>query len=382
MYLDNAATTQKPQVVLDRVARYYAAENANVHRGVHGLAEQASGAYERARDTVRRFLNAADSRDIVFVRGATEAINLVAQTYGRTHVGAGDEILISEMEHHSNIVPWQMLCHEQGARLRVIPMTDAGDLCLDAYQALLGRRTRLVAITHVANALGTVNPVADVVSMAHAQGIPVLLDGAQAVAHLPVDLRALGCDFYVFSSHKVFGPTGIGVLYGRASLLEAMPPYQSGGGMISAVTFERTDYADPPHRFEAGTPHIEGALGLAEALDYLRSLGFDWIRAHELELLAYAVDALSRVRGLRLIGTARERAGILAFNLDGVHAHDVATVLDRAGVAVRAGHHCCQPLMARLGVPATVRVSSAIYNTRAEIDALVDALGDVRRIFT
>ena len=336
---------------------------------------------EGARATVRRFLNAAESREIIFVRGATEAINLVAQTYGRRHLAPGDEVVISEMEHHSNIVPWQMLCQERGGRLRVIPITDAGELCMDAYEAMLGDRVRLVAVTHVANALGTVNPIAEIVRVAHARGIPVLIDGAQAVAHMPVDVRALGCDFYVFSGHKVFGPTGVGVLYGREPLLEDMPPYQGGGGMIRAVTFEHTVYADLPHRLEAGTPHIAGAVGLAEALRYLESLGFDRVGAHEHELLAYGEDALSHVPGLRLIGTARERAGILAFVLDGVHAHDVATILDRAGVAVRAGHHCCQPLMARLGVPATVRISVAIYNTCAEIDVLVRALDEVRSIF-
>lgn len=382
VYLDNASTTQKPQVVVDRIARYYTEENANIHRGLHWLSERASDAYEQARETVRGFLNAADAREIVFVRGTTEAINLVAQSYGRAQVGAGDEILISEMEHHSNLVPWQMLCHEKGARLRVIPVTDAGELRLDAIEALLSESPRLVAITHVSNALGTINPVADVVRLAHAHGIPVLVDGAQAVAHVPVDVQVLGCDFYAFSGHKVFGPTGIGVLYGRASLLEAMPPYQGGGGMISTVTFERTEYAAPPHRFEAGTPHIAGAIGLAEALAYVGALGFDRIRAHEQDLVAYGVDVLSRVPGLRLVGTARERAAIFSFVLEGVHAHDVATVLDRSGVAVRAGHHCGQPLMARLGVPATVRASCAIYNTRAEIDALTAALASVRTIFT
>jgi cysteine desulfurase/selenocysteine lyase len=381
VYLDNAATTQKPQAVIDRIGRYYAEENANIHRGVHRLSESATDAYEGARATVRGFLNAADLREIIFVRGATEAINLVTQTYGRRHLAPGDEVVISEMEHHSNIVPWQMLCQERGGRLRVIPITDAGELCMDAYEEMLGDRVRLVAVTHVANALGTVNPIAEIVRLAHARGIPVLIDGAQAVAHMPVDVRALGCDFYVFSGHKVFGPTGVGVLYGRGRLLEDMPPHHGGGGMIRAVTFEHTVYADLPHRLEAGTPHIAGAVGLAEALRYLESLGFDRVGAHEHELLAYGEEALSHVPGLRLIGTGRERAGILAFVLDGVHAHDVATVLDRAGVAVRAGHHCCQPLMARLGVPATVRVSVAIYNTCSEIDVLVRALDEVRSLF-
>jgi cysteine desulfurase/selenocysteine lyase len=381
VYLDNAATTHKPQSVIDRVSRYYAEEHGNVRRGVHRLAAAATDAYEEARATVGGFLNAPDSREVIFVRGATEAINLVAHTFGRAHIGRGDEILISEMEHHSNIVPWQMCCQETGGRLRVIPVTDAGELRMDAFAALLTDRVRLVAVTHVANALGSINPIADIIRIAHAHGVPVLIDGAQAVAHMPVDVQALDCDFYVFSGHKIYGPTGIGVLYGRSGLLEQMPPYQGGGGMISDVTFDGTGYAEPPHRFEAGTPHVAGAVGLAEALRYLGSIGFDQVQAHEQELLAYGADALSRIPGLRLIGEARDRAGILAFVIDGVHAHDVATVLDSAGVAVRAGHHCCQPLMTRLGVPATVRASFAVYNTRDDIDALVDALHDAWSVF-
>ena len=381
VYLDNAATTQKPQVVIDRMTRYYAEENANIHRGVHALSDRATEAYEAARETVRGFVNAAHSREIIFVRGATEGINLVAQTYGRAHVGPGDEIVLSEMEHHSNIVPWQILCEEKGARLRIVPMTDAGELRLDEYERLLSDRTRLVSVTHVSNALGTINPVAEMIRLAHARGIAVLLDGAQAVAHMPVDVRRLDCDFYVFSGHKVLGPTGIGALYGRAALLEAMPPYQGGGDMISSVTFERTQYNVLPNKFEAGTPNIAGALGLAAALDYLTTLGLEWVTAHERDLLAYGSEALSQVPGLRLTGTAPQKAAILGFVLDDVHPHDIGTILDRAGVAIRAGHHCCQPLMARLGVPATARASLALYNTRDEIDILVGALQGVRKVF-
>ena len=380
-YLDNAATTQKPQAVIDRLTRYYTEENANVHRGVHVLSGRATDAYEAARETARRFLNAAESREIIFVRGATEGINLVAQAYGRAHVGAGDEIVLSEMEHHSNIVPWQMLCEEKRARLRIIPMTDAGDLRLDEYERLLTDRTRLVAVTHVSNALGTVNRVADIIRLAHRRGIPVLIDGAQAVAHMPVDVQALGCDFYVFSGHKVFGPTGIGVLYGRAPLLDAMPPYQGGGDMIRSVTFDRTSYNELPYKFEAGTPHIAGAVGLAAAIDYLAAIGSDRVAAQERELLDYGTEAIVQVPGLRLMGTAHDKAGILSFVIDGVHPHDIGTIVDRAGVAIRTGHHCCQPLMARLGVPATARASLAVYNTRDEIDALIRALRSVREMF-
>jgi cysteine desulfurase/selenocysteine lyase len=381
VYLDNAATTQKPQAVIDRLMRYYAEENANIHRGVHALSERATEVYDGARETVRRFLNAASRQELIFVRGATEGINLVAQAYGREHVRGGDNIVISEMEHHSNIVPWQMLCEEKGARLRIIPITDEGELRMDEYERLLNDRTRIVAVAHVSNALGTINPVAELVRLAHARRIPVLVDGAQAVAHMPVDVQALGCDFYVFSSHKVLGPTGAGVLYGRAELLGAMPPYQGGGDMIRSVTFNRTTYNDLPHKFEAGTPHIAGAVGLAAAIDYLTTIGLDRVAAYEHELAAYGTEALAQVPGLRLTGTAREKAAILSFVLDGVHPHDVGTILDRAGVAVRAGHHCCQPLMARLGVPATARASLALYNTREEIDALVGALQDVREVF-
>ncbi len=380
-YLDNAATTQKPQCVIDRLVRYYSEENANVHRGVHLLGAEATGACDAARERVRQFLNAAHTREVVFVRGATEAINVVASTYGRAHVGSGDEIVISEMEHHSNIVPWHMLCGEKGARLRIIPVTDAGELRLDDYERLLGSRTRLVAITHVSNVLGTINPLGEIVRLAHARGVPVLVDGAQAVGHMPVDVQALGCDFYAFSGHKVFGPTGIGVLYGRASLLDAMPPYQGGGGMIRSVTLDQTVYADAPHRFEAGTPHIAGIVGLAAAIEYVAAIGLDRVAAHEQDLLTYGTQALSEIPGLRLIGSAPRKAGTLSFVFDDIHPHDIATVLDRSGVAIRAGHHCCQPLMERLGVPATARASFACYNTRDEIDALVTSLRAVRSVF-
>jgi len=381
IYLDNAATTQKPQAVLDRLTRYYTRENANVHRGVHLLSERATDAYEDARRTVSRFLGAADPTEIVFVRGTTEAINLVAQTYGRVHVRRGDEIVVTVMEHHSNIVPWQLLCEEKGARLRVVPMTDEGELLLDRYEAMLNDHTRIVALAHVSNALGTINPVRRIVEIAHARGVPVLVDGAQAVAHMAVDVQALGCDFYTFSGHKVFGPTGIGVLYGKAALLEAMPPYQGGGDMISSVTFERTLYNVLPYKFEAGTPDIAGAVALGAALEYVESIGADRIAAHERDLLAYGTEALQRVPGLRLTGTAADKGGILGFVLDGVHPHDVGTILDREGVAIRTGHHCCQPLMERLHVPATSRASLAIYNTREELDVLAGALAKVREVF-
>ena len=381
VYLDNAATTQKPQVVLDTLRRYYAQDNSNVHRGVHTLSARATDAYDAARDTVRRFLNAVDSTEIVFVRGTTEAVNLVAQTYGREHVGPGDEILLSEMEHHSNIVPWQILAAEKGARVRTIPMSDTGELRLDEYERLLNDRTRIVAVTHISNVLGTVNPVAEIVRIAKSRGVPVLVDGAQAVAHMPVDVQALGCDFYAFSGHKIFGPTGIGVLYGRKALLDSMPVYQGGGGMIDRVTFERTTYADPPNKFEAGTPDIAGAIGLAAALDYVTAIGRDRIASYERELLAHGTEAMSQVPGLRLAGTARAKAPILSFVLGDIHPHDIGTILDRGGVAIRAGHHCCQPLMARLGIPATARASFALYNTPDEIDALVGALRDVRAVF-
>ena len=381
VYLDNAATSQKPQVVIDALTAYYSRENSNVHRGVHLLSEKATQAYEAGRARVQRFLNAADTREIVFVRGATEGINLVAASYGRTWVGAGDEIIISAIEHHSNIVPWQILCEEKGAVLRVIPVNDDGELLLDEYARLLGARTKLVAVGHISNALGTINPIEQMIEMAHRQGVPVLIDGAQAAPHLRVDVRALDCDFYVFSGHKTLGPTGIGVLYGKAEWLERMPPYQSGGDMIASVTFEKTTYNALPYKFEAGTPHIAGVIGLGVALDYLSGLGLDRVVAYERELLAYGTAALHAVPGVRIIGTAQEKASVLSFVVDGVHAHDVGTVLDQAGVAVRAGHHCAMPVMQRFGVPATVRASLAFYNTREELGALVAGLHDVREIF-
>jgi cysteine desulfurase/selenocysteine lyase len=381
VYLDNAATTQKPQVVIDRVTQYYTDENANVHRGVHWLSDRATNAFEEARALVGRFLNASESREIVFVRGTTEAINLVAATFGRSRVGPGDEVVISAMEHHSNIVPWQILCEQQGARLRIVPITDEGELDLDAYATLLSDRTRIVSVVHVSNVLGTVNPIEEIVRLAHRRSIPVLVDGAQAVAHRAVDVQTLGCDFYAFSGHKMLGPTGIGVLYGTSAMLESMPPYQSGGDMIRSVSFERTVYNVPPYRFEAGTPHIAGAVGLAAGIGYLTRIGFDRIARIERDLLEYATSALSQLPGVRVIGAAAERAGVISFVVDGVHPHDVGTVLDREGVAIRTGHHCCQPLMERLGVPATARASLALYNNHDDIDALVAALQTVQELF-
>jgi cysteine desulfurase/selenocysteine lyase len=381
IYLDNAATSQKPQVVIDTINRYYAAENANVHRGIHFLSEQATQAHEGARDTVRRFLNAVDTREIIFVRGTTEAINLVAQSYGRTFLAAGDEIVISAMEHHSNIVPWQLLCEQVGAKLCIIPFNYHGELLLDEYEKLLNKRTKLVAMVHVSNALGTINPIKQIIDMAHCRNIPVVVDGAQAVPHLPVDVQELGCDFYAFSGHKLFGPTGIGVLYGKADLLERMPPYQGGGDMISVVTFEKTHYNTLPYKFEAGTPNIAGGIGLGAAIDYVTEIGLEAVAAYEHELLAYATEALSTLKGLRIIGTAKEKASVMSFVLDGVHAHDIGTILDHEGIAIRAGHHCAMPVMQRFGVPATARASFAFYNTKAEVDALIRALHKVREVF-
>jgi cysteine desulfurase/selenocysteine lyase len=381
VYLDNAATTQKPAAVIDRLARYYREENANVHRGVHALSDRATESYEHARQVVGRFLNARDAREIVFVRGATEAINLVACAYGRPQLGPADHVVVSAMEHHSNIVPWQAVCAERGARLAVIPISDAGEIDLDAFATLLTDRTRIVSVTHVSNALGTINPIAEIVRLARRAGSAVLVDGAQAAAHMPVDVQDLGCDFYVCSGHKMLGPTGIGVLYGRLPLLEAMPPYQHGGDMITSVCFEGTDYQRPPHRFEAGTPHIAGAIGLAAAIDYVSSLGLDRIAGHERALADCATEVLTRLPGVRVVGRPAKRAGIVSFVMDGVHPHDLGTVLDREGVAIRAGHHCCQPLMDRLGLPATARASFACYNTLAEVDALIAALCTAREVF-
>ena len=381
VYLDNAATTQKPRVVLDAVLGYYTTENANIHRGVHYLSQQATEAYEGAREKVARFLNAASAREIIFVRGATEGINLVAQSYARSVVRPGDEILVTGMEHHSNIVPWQLLAEQTGVVLRVAPVTDAGELDVAAFERLLGERTRLVSVVHLSNALGTVNPIRRITAAAHRRGIPVLVDGAQSAPHLAVDVRALDCDFFVFSGHKLFGPTGIGVLYGREALLDWMPPWQGGGDMISSVTFERSTWAGLPAKFEAGTPHIAGAVGLGAAVDWLSAIGLDAVAAHEDELLRYAAAEVGRIPGVTLIGTAPERASILSFALDGVHAHDIGQVLDLEGVAIRAGHHCAQPVMQRFGVPATARASFALYNTRAEVDALVAGLFKVKQVF-
>jgi cysteine desulfurase/selenocysteine lyase len=380
VYLDNAATSQKPQVVLDALTRYYTEQNANVHRGVHHLSQVSTDAYEAARSVVRRFLHAAEDREIVFVRGATEAVNLVAASYGASF-RRGDEVVISTLEHHSNIVPWQLLCRRTGAQLKVIPITDEGELRLDAYEELLTDRTRMVAVTHVSNALGTINPVREIIRLAHRRGVPVLLDGPQAAAHLPVDVQELDCDFYAMSGHKLLGPTGIGVLYGKARLLDAMEPWQGGGDMISSVSFEKTTFNTLPHKFEAGTPNIAGAIGLGAALQYLQGVGMERIGAYEADLLAYATDVLSAVPGLRIIGTTKAKASVISFVLEGVHAHDVGTILDAEGVAIRAGHHCCMPLMRRFGVPATARASFAFYNTRDEVTALRAAIEKVREVF-
>jgi cysteine desulfurase/selenocysteine lyase len=376
VYLDNAATTQKPRAVLDVLRHYYTADNANVHRAVHLLSERATRAYEEARVKVQRYLNAAESREIVFVRSVTEAINLVAQSYGRSTLKPGDEIVISHMEHHSNIVPWQILCEQTGAVLRVVPIDDRGEFLFGEYEKLLGPRTRLVSVVHVSNVLGTINPVREIIDLAHRRGVPVLLDGAQAVAHLPVDVQALGCDFYGFSGHKLYGPTGIGVLYGKARLLEAMPPWQGGGDMIASVTFAKTTYNQLPYKFEAGTPHIAGAIGLGAAIDYVQGVGLEAIAAHEQELLAYATQRLGEVPGLRLLGTAEHKACVLSFVLEDppVAPLDVGTRLDDEGVAVRTGHHCCQPVMDRFHLPSTARASLGLYNTREDVDALVAGL--------
>ncbi len=381
VYLDSAATTQKPQAVIDALVRYYTHDNANVHRGVHALSERATLAYEGARERVRRFINARETKEIIFVRGCTEAINLVAQTYGRKNVGPGDEVLITGMEHHSDIVPWQMLCQAVGATLKVLPVDERGELRLELLDTLLTERTRLFAVTHVSNALGTVNPIRELVRQAHARGVPVLVDGAQAMQHFRVDVRELDCDFYTLSGHKMFGPTGIGVLYGKAEVLETLPPWQGGGDMILSVTLDKTVYNRLPYRLEAGTPDISGAIGLAAALDYLDGVGREAIAAHDQELLEYGTQALESVPGLRLMGKARERSGVLSFLMEDVHAHDVGTILDREGVAIRAGHHCAQPLLACFGVAATVRASLALYNTREDIDALVRGLHKVREVF-
>ena len=382
VYLDNAATSQKPRQVIEAISRFYSEDYSNIHRGVHTLSQRSTQSYEAVRTKVQRFIHAAEDREIIFVRGATEGINLVAFGYLRPRLQAGDEIVISGMEHHSNIVPWQMLCEEKNARLRVIPINDDGEVIFEEYEKLLNSKTRLVAITHVSNALGTINPIRRMVEVAHRQQIPVLVDGAQAIPHLPVDVQALGCDFYTFSGHKLYGPTGIGVLYGKASLLESMSPFQGGGDMIASVTFEKTTYNKIPHKFEAGTPDIAGVIGLGAAIDYVQAIGIATIGAYEEELLAYATREVSKVAGLRILGSAKEKASVLSFTLEGVHPHDIGTILDQQGIAIRAGHHCAQPVMDRFQVPATARASFAFYNTKKEVDALVNGIRAVMEVFS
>jgi len=381
VYMDSAATAQKPYAVIDAIRRFHEVDCANIHRGVHELSQRSTAAYEQTRTRAREFLNAASDAEIVFVRGTTEAVNLVASSWGHRNVKPGDEIVISAMEHHSNIVPWQMLCEARDARLRVIPMNDRGALILEEYEKLLNPRTRMVAVAHISNALGTVNPVAEMIAMAHRAGALALIDGAQAAPHLAVDVRALDADFYAFSGHKVLGPTGIGILYGKQALLEDMPPYQGGGDMIRTVTFEKTTYADLPYKFEAGTPNIAGGIGLGAALEYIGRIGIERIAAWEHELLRYGTEQLERIPGLRIIGTARRKAAVLSFVIDGIHPHDIGTVLDLDGIAVRTGHHCAQPVMDRFHVPATTRASLAFYNTIAEIDKLVQGIHKVKEVF-
>jgi cysteine desulfurase/selenocysteine lyase len=381
VYLDNAATSQKPQAVIDAIVRYYTSANANIHRGVHYLSQLATEEFEAGRTAVQKFIHAAKASEIIFTRGTTEGINLVAQSYGRARVQAGDEVVVTAMEHHSDIVPWQMLCEEKGATLRVVPINDAGELILSEFEKLLGPKTKIVAIAHVSNALGTINPVKEIVALAHAKGIPVVVDGAQAVPHVSVDVQDLDCDFYAFSGHKMYGPTGIGVLYGKAALLDAMAPYQGGGDMIASVTFEKTIYNKVPHKFEAGTPDMAGVAGLKAAIEYMNAIGVDKIAAHEHDLLLYATEAVSALPGIRIIGTAAEKASVLSFTVEDVHPHDIGTILDQEGIAVRTGHHCAQPVMERYKIPATVRASFAVYNTRAEVDALVRGLRKVREVF-
>ena len=381
VYLDNAATTQKPKQVIDRIVRYYSEENSNVHRGVHYLSELATMEFENARGFVQRFINAKDEKEIVFTRGTTESINLVAQSWGRANLREGDEILITAIEHHSNIVPWQMLCAEKGATLRVIPVNDAGELQFDEYELMLHPRVRLVAAGHASNALGTINPVKRIAAAAHANGSLVLIDGAQGIPHLPVDVQDLGCDFYAFSGHKVYGPTGIGVLWGREALLDAMPPWQGGGDMILSVSYDKTTYNALPYKFEAGTPNIAGVIGLAAALEYVASIGLENITAYELDLQRYATKKLLEIPGIRLIGTAAEKAAVISFVLEGVHPHDIGTILDQEGIAIRTGHHCAQPLMMRFNVPATGRASFGLYNTKEEADVLAAGLQKVIEVF-
>jgi len=381
VYLDNAASCQKPQAVIDAIVHTYSREYANIHRGVHTLSVKATDKFEGAREKVRAFINAKSDKEIIFVRGATEAINLVAQSYGKSQLNAGDEIVISAMEHHANIVPWQMLCEQIGAVLKVAPMDQAGELLFDEFEKLLNAKTKLVAITQMSNALGTINPVENIIAAAHARNIPVLLDGAQAIPHMAVDVQALDCDFYVFSGHKLYGPSGVGVLYGKQALLEAMPPYQGGGDMIRTVTFEKTTYAGLPHKFEAGTPAIAEVIGLGAAIDYVAAVGVANIAAYEAELLAYATEQAQQIKGLNIIGQAAHKGGILSFTLDRIHPHDIGTMLDSLGIAIRAGHHCAMPVMDFYGVPATARASFAMYNTRQEIDVLMQGIKSLIEVF-
>jgi len=382
VYLDSAATAQKPHAVIDAIRKFHEVDCANIHRGVHELSQRSTAAYEETRARMKRFLNARSKTELIFVRGTTEAINLVASSWGHKNVREGDEIVISAMEHHSNIVPWQMLCEATGAKLRVIPMNDRGELLMEEYEKLLNPRTKMVAVAHVSNALGTINPVKEIIALAHRAGALALVDGAQAAPHMRVDVQALDADFYAVSGHKMVGPTGIGILFGKSKLLNAMPPYQGGGDMIKSVTFEKTTYNDLPYKFEAGTPNIAGGIGLGAAVDYLSGVGLDRIAAYEHELLVYGTHALEQIPGLRMIGTAREKAAVLSFVIEGIHPHDIGTVLDRLGIAVRTGHHCAQPVMDRFGVPATTRASLAFYNTRREIDALVAGIHKVKEVFS
>lgn len=381
VYLDNSNTNQKPQSVIDAISHYYCYDNANIHRGIYELSERATREYEKSRVNIKNFINAAHAHEIVFVRGTTEGINLVAQSYGRANIKAGDEILVSMMEHHSNIVPWQLLAEQVGAKLTVIPITDAGEISLDVYRQMLTPKTKIVAITHASNALGTVNPIQEMAAIAHEHGVPILVDGAQAFPHMPVDVQALNCDFYVFSSHKAYGPTGIGILYGKEALLESMPPYQGGGDMIEQVTFEKTTFNKVPFKFEAGTPDIAGVIGFSAALSYLKKIGMEQIAAHEQSLLQYATEQLTQIPGLKVIGTAKHKVGVISFILEDIHPHDIGTILDDQGIAIRAGHHCAMPIMERFKVPATVRASFGLYNTKEEIDALVAGLFTVKKVF-
>ena len=380
-FLDNGASSQKPRSVIETVDHYYRAQHTNIHRAVYALSQQATDAFEGAREKLRAFIGARSEKEIIFVRGCTEGVNLVASAYGRPHVNEGDEVMITHMEHHSNIVPWQLLCQERGAILRVVPINDAGELDLEAYRAMLNERTRIVALVHVSNSLGTVNPVKEIIDLAHAHDVPVLLDGAQAVPHMRVDVQELDCDFYTFSGHKMFGPTGIGVLYGKEALLENMTPYQGGGDMIRSVTFEKTTFNDLPYKFEAGTPNIAGAIGLGAAVDYLEAIGFEAIEAYEHELLDYATARLQAIEGLHIIGTAADKASLVSFDIDGIHPHDIGQFLDFEGIAVRTGHHCTQPVMDRYQVPATTRASFAFYNTHEEIDRLAEGLKKIQHMF-